>query len=215
MKKDKRRMNANPVFRRWIVAAAATLVATLLCVAYVDRPLAEFFELNVRHTHAWIVVRAAAAPLGLVPVSAMLFLFACGAWVLSGRRLSSSTRIPLLCSWATMWAIGVETILKRIFGRGWVDPTYVQEHLYGFHLLHGDKEHWNSFPSGTALGSAAIAAVLWIMLPSSRVAVVVLLLILSATMVVINFHWLGDTLPGLFLGSFIGWVTVRMPSSAE
>ena len=161
-------MNADHALRKWLIGGAATVVSTLLCVAYLDRPLAEFLDVQVRHTVMWNALYAALFPLGLIPVAAMVFLFACGAWVLSGRSLPLSVHVPLLCSWATMWALGVETILKRIFGRGWPDPTYVQDHLYGLRWLQGGHEHWNSFPSGTALVSCVIAAVLWNCLPSWR-----------------------------------------------
>jgi membrane-associated phospholipid phosphatase len=205
----------NRVFRNWLIAAAATVILTLVCVAYLDRPLAQFFDLHLRHTPVWNGLYAALFPLGLVPVAAMLCLFACGTWLLSGRSLPDWARTPLLCSWATMWAIAVEIILKRIFGRGWPDPTYVQDHLYGFHLLQGAHEHWNSFPSGTALVSCAIAAVLWHAKPSWRIPVVVLVVVLCAAIVVTNLHWLGDMLPGIFLGVSIGWITVRLRASAH
>jgi membrane-associated phospholipid phosphatase len=207
-------MNANHAFRNWLLAAAATVIATPVCVAYLDRPLAEYFDLHVRHTDFWNGLYSALFPLGLVPVAAMLFLFGCGTWALSGRPLSDSLRVPLLCSWATMWAIAIETILKRIFGRGWPDPTYVRDHLYGFHLLQGGHEHWNSFPSGTALVSCAIAAVLCNAMPSWRLLVIVLVIILCAAIVVTNLHWLGDMLPGMFLGTSIGWMTVRFQNAS-
>ncbi len=206
-------MKASHAFRNWLIAGAVTVIATLVCVAYIDRPLAEFFDLHVRHTVVWNGLYAALFPLGLVPVVAMLFLFGCGAWVLSGRSLPQSTWAPMLCSWATMWAIAVETILKRIFGRGWPDPTYLQDHLYGFHLLQGGHEHWNSFPSGTALVSCSLAAMLWHAMPSWRVPVVVLVVMLCSAIVLTNLHWLGDLLPGIFLGSSMGWMTVRLHAS--
>jgi hypothetical protein len=196
--------------RNWLIAGAATVVATLLCVFYVDRPLVEYFEIHLRHTEIWNVLHAALFAVVFVPVAAMVFLFACGAWVVSGRSLSRSARVPLLCSWATMWALGAEAILKPIFGRGWPDPTYLREHLYAFRPLQGIHEHWNSFPSGTALVSWAIAAVLWNTVPALRFTAVAFVTVLCVVMVVMNLHWLGDMLPGIFLGASIGWMTARL-----
>lgn len=48
-----------------------------------------------------------------------------------------------------MWAVAADIIFKHLFGRGWPDPTYLYDHLYGFHLLRG-ATHWDSFPSGRA-----------------------------------------------------------------
>lgn len=86
-----------------------------------------------------------AAPLDLVVLTALLFLLGCGAWVLSERFLPRWTRTPFLCSWATIWATAADIILKRIFGRAWPDPTYIQDHLDGFHLLHSGP-HWDIVP---------------------------------------------------------------------
>jgi membrane-associated phospholipid phosphatase len=206
-------MSDNVAFRNWVIAFAATLVAVAVCIAYVDRPVAKFFDLHLRHTIAWAWLDRALDPLNIVVLMALLFLFGCGAWIISGRSLRAWTQTPLLCSWAAMWSIAAEIIFKRIFGRGWPDPTYVQNRLYGFHLLHGGP-HWQSFPSGTAMASAAIASVLWITAPRWR-AIGVLATALSCVAVVIaNFHWVGDVVAGAFLGASIGWMTVRLASPA-
>lgn len=106
-----------------------------------------------------------------------------------------------------MWAVASEIILKRIFGRGWTDPTFVREH--GFHFLHGET-HWDAFPSGTATVSFAILAVLWILRPRWRVAGTAAVVLLSAAVVIGNYHWLSDVIAGGFLGVTIGWGTVAL-----
>lgn len=141
-------MSDNIAFRNWLFAFVATTIAVVGCIAYVDRPVAEFFDGHLRHTTTWVWLDRALAPLDLAVVTALLFLFSCGIWVMSGRLLSSWTRKPLLCSWAAMWATAADIILKHIFGRACPDPTYIQNHLYGFRLLHGGPP-WQSFPSGT------------------------------------------------------------------
>jgi membrane-associated phospholipid phosphatase len=148
-------------------------------------------------------------PSDLVVVAALVFLFGSGVFVMSGRRLGSWTRTPLLGSWAAMWAIAADIILKHIFGRAWPDPTYIQDHLYGFRLLHGSP-HWNSFPSGTAAISAAIASVLWIEMQRSRLLAALIVILLCAAVVLTNYHWVGDVIAGVFLGTSIGWMTVQL-----
>jgi len=205
-------MNDAAAFRTWLFAFAATIVLTLVCIAYVDRPVALFFDGHLRHTAAWGWLSRALAPLDLVVITALLFLFGCGAWVLSGRLLAPGSRTPLLCSWAGMWATAADIIFKRIFGRAWPDPGYVQNRVYEFRLLHGGP-HWESFPSGTAAISAAIASVLWIVMPRWRALSAFIVVLLCVTVVITNYHWVADVIAGTFLGTSIGWMTVHLQQS--
>ncbi len=136
---------------------------------------------------------------------------------MSGRELRSWTETPLLCSWSAMWAVAADIIFKHIFGRGWPDPTYIHDHLYGFHLLRGSP-HWDSFPSGTAAISVAIVSVLWIRNPRWRIPGMLIVFLVSGAVVMANYHWLSDVIAGSFLGATIGWSTVRLrpasPSTA-
>lgn len=205
-------MSDNAAFRTWLFAFAATAIVVMVCVAYVDRPVATFFDGHLRHTAAWVCIARALAPLDLAVVMALLFLLACGTWVVSGRSLGSWTQTPLLCSWAAMWATAADIIFKRIFGRAWPDPAYIHDYLYGFRPLHGGP-HWESFPSGTAAISAAVASVLWIVVPRWRAAGAAIVILLCVAVVITNYHWVGDVIAGVFLGASIGWMTVRLRQS--
>ncbi len=66
-------MSDNAAFRTWLFAFGATTVATLVCTAYVDRPIALFFDAHLRHTAAWGWISLALAPLDLVVIAALLF----------------------------------------------------------------------------------------------------------------------------------------------
>jgi membrane-associated phospholipid phosphatase len=202
-------MTGEAAFRTWLLALALCAMAVGLCILCLDRPLAEFIDAHVRHTEFWMWLDLALRPFALVVVAALFFLFGCGVWSISGRQLRPWTEIPFFCSLSAIWAVGAEIILKRLLGRGWPDPTFVQDHLYGFHLLHGEA-HWEAFPSGTAAVSTAILAVLWILKPRSRAGGLVIVIFLSAGVVVGNYHWLSDVIAGAFLGVSIGWATVRL-----
>jgi len=207
-------MTSKAAFRYWLFALALSVAAVGLCIGYVDRPLAEFLEGHVRHTEFWIGLEIMLRPIALVVVAALVLLIGCGVWRIAGRQLRPWTEMPLLYSWATIWAVASEMIFKRIFGRGWPDPTLVREHLYGFHFLHG-QTHWDSFPSGTSTVSVAMLSVLWILQPRWRAPGLVVTVLLSAVVVVGNFHWLSDVLAGAFLGVTVGWSTVRLLRSAN
>jgi membrane-associated phospholipid phosphatase len=207
-------MNSKNAFRNWLIISAATMIVVVVCIVYIDRPIAEFFEKRVAHTGIWVWTARALAPIDAAVVAALLFLLACGAWVLSARPLPQWTRIPLLCSWAAMWATAADIIFKRAFGRAWPYPTYIENHLYGFHLLHGGP-YWESFPSGTAAISSAIASVLWLLTPRWRFLSVSIVVLLSFAVVMNNYHWVGDVVAGAFLGSSIGWMTVRLDAASS
>jgi membrane-associated phospholipid phosphatase len=196
-------------FRTWVFASGATTVAVVVCIAYVDRPIALFFDAHLRHTAAWVWLSRALAPLDLVVITALLFLLGCGARVLSGHLLRPWTRTPLLCSWAGIWATTADIIFKHIFGRAGPDPAYIQNRIYEFRLLHGGP-HWDSFPSGTAAISAAIASVVWIEMPRWRATSAVIVFLLCVAVVITNYHWVADVIAGAFLGTSIGWMTVQL-----
>jgi membrane-associated phospholipid phosphatase len=181
----------------------------VVCVAYVDRPVALFVDGRLRRTEVWLWLSRALGPLDLVVILALAFLLGCGVSVLSVRMLPPWTRTPLLCSWAAMWATAAAIIFKNIFGRAWPDPGYVRNRIYEFRLLHGGP-HWNSFPSGTAAISAAIAAVVWIAMPRWRAMSALAVVVVCAAVVITNYHWVGDVIAGTFLGVSIGWMTVQL-----
>lgn len=201
-------MHSNAAIRNWLLGFLATVTSVVVCVAYIDRPLAEFFDRFMRRTAAWDWVDRALAPFALVVVMAMLFLFGCGAWLGLGRRLPSWTTTPLLCSRTAMWGTAVEVILKRIFGRSPAAPLYIRDHVYEFRFLRGGFQHWGSFPSGTALVSTAILAALWAVLPRWRVPGSLIVTLLCAAVVVTNYHWLADVIAGVFVGAAIGRIAV-------
>ena len=196
-------------FRRWLITLALCVIAVLVSVSYVDRPAAEFFNTRVRHTELWGWLDHLLAPFVLIPVVALLFLLGSGCWLLSGRQLGAWTLKPLLLSWSAIWALAAEFIFKEIFGRAWPDPGYVENHIYGFRLLHGGP-HWSSFPSGTATISAAMVATLWLVAQRLRLPGAFLAVLLCSGVVVTNGHWLSDVIAGAFLGASIGWMTVLL-----
>ncbi|MGP8227694.1 MAG: phosphatase PAP2 family protein [Terracidiphilus sp.] len=198
----------------WIIAFAVTAIIVVVCIVYVDRPAAEFFDTHLRHTAAWVWITRTLAPLDLTVAMALLFVLGCVIWTSSGRLLPLWTRTPLLCSWAAIWATVATLLFKRIFGRASPDPEFVQNHHYGFRLLHG-APHWHSFPSGTAMISVAIVSVLWSLQPRWRAPGALVAALLCVAVVLTNYHWVGDVVAGTFLGAFIGWMTVRVARPGE
>lgn len=203
-------MTSSATFRSWLLALILCATAVVVSITYVDRPLALWLDAHVRHTEFWTILNHALYPFLLVVIVAFLFLLGCGIWRMRGRPLPLWTSVPLLYSWTTIWALAAtDAILKPVFGRGRVDPTFVRDRLSGFHFLHGET-NWDAFPSGTATIAFAILTVLWIFRPRLRAAGSLLAVLLSIAVVVGNYHWLSDAIAGAFLGVTVGWSTVGL-----
>jgi membrane-associated phospholipid phosphatase len=192
--------------RTWIFGFLISATLTVLSIAYVDRPLAIFIDGHFRHTFGWVVLDRSLEPLKAVAISALFFLFWAGYRTVSGHGLQKWAEKVLLCSWAVVWGLAAEFVFKQIFGRAWPDPTYTQNHLYGFRFLHA-PQNWTSFPSGTAIGSSALATALARLFPRSRAVCAVLAAMVCIGVVVANYHWLSDSIAGAFLGISIGWMS--------
>jgi membrane-associated phospholipid phosphatase len=195
--------------RSWLLALVLCIVLAVFSLMYLDQPIANWVESNVRHTEVFSWITGALRPLVLVAVLAPFFLVACGCYLISGRRLPAWTDTPLLCAWSVVWALTATIVLKEISGRSWPDPSYVRNGIYEFRLLHGGPGH-ESFPSGTAAISAALAAVVWTRVRRLRIAWVLLFALPSTAVVLVNFHFLADAIAGAFLGISIGWMSTRL-----
>jgi membrane-associated phospholipid phosphatase len=199
-------------YRRFLPALALCAGSVLVCVYYLDRPAAEYFNAHVRPFAVWTWLNRLLAPLIVIPVAALFFQFAAGLWLLLGRRLASWTQATLLYSSGAIWALSAEFILKQIFGRGSPNPTYLVNHLYGFRFLSA-SEGWSSFPSGTATIALTIVTITWLRLPQWRVAVSILAGLACIGVTVTNVHWVSDVIAGMFLGTSVGWMTVAISAA--
>ena len=195
-------------YRRWQLATGICSATTLLSITYVDRPVADFLNTHIRSTSLWVYLGDLLAPFSLVAVSGLLALLVSGGVLLSGRSLPGWSTTPIICSWSIVWALAAQIIFKDIFGRA-STATYVQSHLYEFRYFHASSG-WNSFPSGTATIAAAIAAVLWGTMPSTRLYGVLSVATIAVLLVLTNGHWVSDVICGIALGAYIGNASVLL-----
>ena len=192
----------------WLLAFVLSSAAVVASMFYLDRPAADYFHAHV-HTAVYFWINRALAPIVGFVVLALLFLVVMGCWTAARRAPPPWTKTPLLCSWSLVWALSTTVVLKRAFGLSWPYPNYVQSRIYEFHWLHGGHGY-DSFPSGTATIAGSFVAVLWTLFPRLRVLAVLVFLFLISSVVVTNGHWISDVIGGGFLGTVIGWMTVRL-----
>jgi membrane-associated phospholipid phosphatase len=195
--------------RQWQLALGICSVVILLCIFYVDRPVADFVNTHVRSTSLWAYLSdLLAPPVAFVAGAGLLTLLASGCVLLSGRALPDWSATPILCSWSIVWALAAQAIFKDIFGRA-STTTYVQNHLYEFRYFHASSD-WNSFPSGTATVATAITAVLWGSIPGTRIYGVLSVATIAVLLVLTNGHWVSDVIAGILLGAYIGNVSLLL-----
>lgn len=200
------------LWRSWLALFLICTISVLLSIRYVDRPLAEFCNRHVVGSRPAAVVFFLLSVLRPLVLVAFVFMLACGMRVLSGGGLSRASRRLAVCSVALVLAIGAEFILKQIFGRGDIVPTYVVHHVYRFDFLHSRDGFW-SFPSGTALGLFAVVGVLYVWDSRLKVMAVVLSGLTCAAVTLLNYHWASDTIAGAFIGLTIGYATACLFAS--
>src|SRR4051794_26693200 len=82
----------NRLWRGWQWLLVASIVAVPLCIVYVDRPLATFFDRYVTGTSGARVVVGLLAPLKPLVLITFIFLLGCGLRVLSDRELPRRAR---------------------------------------------------------------------------------------------------------------------------
>jgi membrane-associated phospholipid phosphatase len=101
-----------------------------------------------------------------------------------------------------------------LFGRYWPEtwtennPSLIGDGAYGFHPFHSGP-WFGSFPSGHTLRAVSFLSVFWIVYPRwwSFWAAVCLSVIVG--LVGMNYHFVGDTVGGAFLGALTGTYTTR------
>lgn len=110
------------------------------------------------------------------------------------------------------------TVLKQVlkwgFGRYW--PTTWKPHLpslvktgdYGFHPFQQGLAY-ESFPSGHAMVVCSLMTLLWIASPRWRWVYGFVYGSVCVTLVLMNYHFVGDVIAGAVLGSIVGVYVAR------
>lgn len=103
-------------------------------------------------------------------------------------------------------------LLKIIFGR--IGPEYWTAHNfnlqdYGFYWLQGNAINYQDFPSGHTSAMFTMLAIVWSLAPNLRLPGIALSLLVVIALLFTQSHYLADCIAGAFLGSFVGYRTLR------
>jgi membrane-associated phospholipid phosphatase len=199
------------LLRRTVVALAACAVLVATAYWLVDRPVALFVHEHQAERPAalhWLAEIAMALN-ALAPVVVVLAVLK-RAWA----PLTRLDRTLLAAALSLMVAVAFEYYLKFLFGRywpaTWVDnnPSLIRDGAYGFHPFHFGSAY-GSFPSGHTARTFAVLSVVWIAYPRWRWLCVIGCAAVMIGLVGMNYHFVGDTIGGAFLGAVTGSYTAR------
>jgi membrane-associated phospholipid phosphatase len=173
-------------------------VTTVLCMLFVDRPVAMFFAEHRALRH---VFQACAVPSLVTLPLAALFLFYTLVRKLRGGGAVNS--LYLAASVATLAATAAKDELKWLIGRPWPD-TWLHEGIYSFHPL-ATSTLYGGFPSGHTSYIAAPLCVLWAKMPRYRWLWGGLIGLVMVGLVGADYHFVADVLGGLLTGMLCAW----------
>ena len=200
-----RRLAATARAHPWPMSLAGSLVACLLSMLFVDRPLAVFLAGHTSDDlraffRVWTTLGL--SQIWLVPSGvAALGLLATGIWAGAPERRARGRRWAAAAGYFFVTVAGsglLVDLIKVVVGRD--RPRLpLDSGLYGFHPLHVGYAV-NSFPSGHAQTIWAAMVALWIMVPRYDLMWLAIAVIVSLSRVIITVHYLSDVLFGAYLG---------------
>lgn len=183
----------------WAGAFAATVVFCVLGVAYLDVPIAIYFQRGTSHWDIAGEVFSSPVLVGLITiVIAPLLLLR-----LVRGSLSDFAETVIVAGGTALGTFSVnDFVLKRMFGRQDVADFLADPRGAGFHLFGGDMN--SSFPSGHAVMASAGLLVMARVYPRYLPPAVAALALIAILLLVGDWHFLSDIAAGLFLGTLAG-----------
>ncbi len=203
-----------PTLRSVLTALLLVTLAVLLCYFFLDRPIAWYV-----HDHAlrrYGLLDALTHIADWVMYGAVLVLLLTPLRLAMRRPVARSERVLLAMSLSVTIAVFIKNALKVVFGRAWPEtwinhnPSLIDNGVYGFFWFR-DSQGFHSFPSGHTTITVAAMAVLWLSLPPRWRALALLPCIgVVVGLLGMDYHFLGDTVGGAFVGAVSGLYVQRL-----
>ena len=196
----------------WFGALLVLVVAISISFLWLDRPVASFMHDHFGYLHRRGVDDLSNFPNPLLLLAIVLSVVF-GLRMILRRPLSWNQANIFICSLTVIFTETAKNLLKLVFGRTWPETwvqdnaSFIRDGVYGFHFMHGGVA-FQSFPSGHMAAACTVISVLWIRYPDFRSYYLAAVLLIGASLVVGNFHFLSDVLAGAFLGLSNGWIAL-------
>lgn len=193
---------------RAIVTSTLLVVTVIICIAFVDRSIATWFDARFHGSASYVAADAMFRVLRRsLPFGGVLLIVALvwQRWKAHARWLDHLVSAGV----AAAVTLGVTLVLKFTTGRSQIDPEFLRQHIYTFHIL-GASAGYGSFPSATMSGVSAFVTGLDLPRSTTRIVLAGVVVLITLALLVTNGHWLSDIVAGAYLGVLIGRTTARM-----
>ena len=193
------------LLRRTSIALALCFVAVLICYFWIDRPVAFFVyhhRLNQINIFRWLTYPPPEFQTWSPVVITLLLI----------RRASGPfrywQRVLLVACLSLIVADQFRVCLGDVCGRCWPEtwrhdnPSLIGTGTYGFHPFERGDD-LGSFPSGHAARILSFALVWLLAIPRSGVVVAFVAVPMLASLVAMNYHFIGDVVAGGVVGGIV------------
>jgi lipid A 4'-phosphatase len=189
----------SPELQRGLWLGAAALSLAMLSYFFIDQPLAWFcrdLDPRIRGTFR-VITQFGGGGVYLVPLGIVII----GALVMGRKTLVqgagyvfAAVAIPGL----------IADILKPVFGRARPQLLFEQQ-VFGFTWSGPHADHW-SFPSGHSITILALATALYAIYPRLWPVYALAAILVTASRVIIDAHYLSDVIAGAYFGFITAWI---------
>ena len=197
--------SARDLLQKSLITLAVCGLAVVVCYQWIDRPVAFYVDrhqINDYRVFKWLTY----PPPWMQSWSPLILA------VLMVRRafgpFARWQHVLLAACLGLLVADEFRTSLGDLFGRYWPEtrfnnnPSLIGNGTYGFHpFQHGDDI--GSFPSGHAARILGFAGVWWLAMPGSRPLLLIVCPPLLASLVAMNYHFVGDVVAGSVIGGIV------------
>jgi lipid A 4'-phosphatase len=188
-----------PGLKRFAFVSLVLLAAAALSLAFFDLPLA-----RAAHDQEWAWKPALVFVTQFGVSTAYLAIAGIGATVLriAGRRRAAWRAAYVFLAVAVSGLVG--DILKPVIGRARPKLLLGPDQIYGFTWFGPQADYW-SMPSGHTVTAAALAFALSLLYPRFTAAWIAAALLVGASRVLLDAHYLSDVLIGFYIGIACAW----------
>lgn len=202
--------DSNRTYRRLIVSGAVLTPLVILCILYLDIPIALFIRDHLYANTRWAATTADLPDLLLMVVLLSTF-GACVLYLFRSRKgiFDEETWFAKELLWLAPASYLAKALLKLAFGRSNTRYWLQDPGIYGFHWFR-IKRGCDGFPSGHMMVIVALLAALWRFYPKTRPFCIVTATLLGAALIATNYHFLSDVIAGAYLAIVLEVVLYRL-----